>query len=116
MADSPFQTAAKAALAAFQYAGGEEVEYEHGSTSCSPTVIRNRFAADVPDSQGVYMRVDKLEFIIKQADLEFGAGPVEPERGDVITDADGKKYDVQDGYEPLEQSGEWRIPVVEVDA
>jgi hypothetical protein len=116
MADSPFQTAAKAAVGAFYTTGGEAVTYARGSIDVELTAVRNRISAEVPDTDGVFAREDRLEFQVLQATLDLGAGPVEPQRGDTITDADGRIYDVQDDFEPLEQSGEWQIPVVEVDA
>jgi len=116
VSDSIFQTAAKAAIPAFYAVGGEIVTYTRGSNTVELTGTRNRLSTDALQTDGVYTRVGRLEFTCKQADLDFGAGATDPQRGDTITDADGVVYDVQDDFEPLEQSGEWRIPAVEVDA
>ncbi len=117
MTDSPFQTAAKGALPAFYATGGELVTLTRGSITAEDVgAVRSRVGTDALETEGVYTRVGRLEFLIHQADYEFGAGAVEPQRGDTIADSDGVEYDVQDDFEPLEQSGEWRIPVVKVEA
>ncbi len=115
MVDSPFQTAAKGALPAFYVTGGESVTYTRGSNDVELTAVRSRIGTDGLQTDGVFTRVSRTEFRVKQADLDLGAGAIEPQRGDTIEDADGVVYDVQVDFEALEQSAEWRIPVVAVE-
>lgn len=115
MTDSPFRLAAKAAMPAFQAAFGEAVTYARGAQSVALTAIRNSQGVDVVDTQGVYTRVNRTEFLLAVASLVLGGVAVEPQRSDTITDADGKVYDVQAGWEELLDTAEWRVPVREVD-
>lgn len=116
MSDSPFQTAAKAALPAFYTLAAELVTYKRAAAQVQLTALRNRQGADMVDTQGVYARASRLEFTFKRADLVLGGSLAEPARGDTITDAAGVVYDVQADVERLEDTAEWRVPVREVDA
>ena len=111
---TPYQTAARAAKAAFRTAGGETVTYARGEDSVSLAAIRLDRGADVVDTEGVYSRATEIAFYVDQADLVLDEVEVEPARGDTITDAAGRVYDVQEGWDRLDESAEWLIPVQEV--
>lgn len=112
---SPFQTAAAAALPAFYALAGEVITYTRLAATATITALRNRQGVDGVDVQGVYARASRLEFVFKQADLVLGGNAAEPARGDTITDAAGRVYDVQADAEQLDDTAEWRVPVREVD-
>lgn len=115
MSDSPFQTAAKAALPAFRAVFGESVTYTRDALSVALTAIRNSQGTDVLDTQGVYARAGRTEFLVKVADLVLGGAAAEPAHGDTITDAAGVVYDVGADWKLLEDTAEYRVPVREVD-
>jgi hypothetical protein len=107
-----FDTAAAATNSAFYNTFGEAVTYARsGQTSLSITAIRSEANASGVDAGGVMVGVVGLDFLIKVAELTYG----DPARGDTITDAAGRVYDVQaDGAEKITETSEWRLPVVEV--
>jgi len=111
--DSPFQAAAKAALPAFYAAAGKTVTYARGESSVELTAIRNDKGMDALDTEGVYSRASRREYLVKQADLVFGSVTETPQRGDTITDEDGRVFDVQADFDRLDESAEWLIPVQE---
>jgi hypothetical protein len=55
------------------------------------------------------------EFICKKADLKLSSVEVETARGDTITDAGSRVWDIID-WEELRDTAEWRIGVKEVDS
>lgn len=114
MALTPYQTAARASRAAFYTAGGETVTYARGESSVELSAVRLDRGVMLEDTEGVKSRGTDIAFLIETADLVFGSVDVEPRRSDTITDAAGRVYDVQEGWEELRESAEWQIPVQEV--
>ena len=114
MADSAFETAAKATLAQIYALGGKSFTYTRGAYTKSLTMLPPSAGMTVLSTEGVRARSIGGEFICKKADLVLNSGVVEPARGDTVTSAAGTVYDVVD-WEELVDTAEWRISVKEVD-
>jgi len=111
---SDFSDAVRETIPTFQSAFGEPVTYSRsGETDIEPTVTFGEQAVDVADQDGVYFRVPEVEMRIKRTDLDFGAGPVAPNRGDTVTRSDGRVYDVVHRGRFLADWDEWRVPLTE---
>lgn len=116
MSDSPFETAAKAALASWYAQFGKACTITRsGSSTTAVTMLPPGAGMQVLDSGGVRARSIGGEFICKKADYKIASVAVEPARGDTITDAGSRVHDVID-WEELIDTAEWRISVKEVDA
>jgi len=114
MALTPYQTAARAGLAAFNAAAGLTVTVARGSSETEdvPALKIDR-GNSVQAVEGVYGLVSEVGFIIAKAEYLIGGSEVAPARGDVIT-YDSRRFDVLDGTTNLDESAEWLIPVQEV--
>lgn len=108
---TPFEDAALAALPVFYSLHGEAVTYTRGSTECSVTAIRVQRAVDVESGDGVYSRVQEVDWAFKASDDDFDSVLSAPARGDYITDADGVVYDYAATEARLiDETQEWVIP------
>jgi len=113
---SEFSELASEALPIFQEVFGDPVTYSRGNDSVPITAIKNSDAVDIIDSDNVRVKSIAKDFAIKASDIDFGAGAVAPARGDLITDANGKVYDVRDDSRYIDDSAEWKIPVEQVNS
>lgn len=70
-----------------------DVTYQRGAgqLSIKATVGRTKFESERLD--GVRVVDESRDFLIRAVDLDFGLGPVEPERGDLVIEG-GKTYEV----------------------
>lgn len=115
MADSPFETAAKATLTALYAQFGKAYTVTRGANATTGvSMLPPSAGTQVVTADGVRARAHSSEFIVKKADYKISSVAVEPARGDTITDASSKVYDVTE-WESLEDTAEWRITASEVD-
>lgn len=116
MADSPFETAAKAAILPIYAQFGKACTYTRPSNgyTVSLTMLPPGAGLQIVNADGVRARSTGGEFICKKADLKLNSVAVEPARGDTITAAGGQVYDVST-WEELIDTAEWRITASEVD-
>ena len=111
---SEFSDAARETIPAFLAAFGEPVTYSRpGEGHIEPAASFGEQAVDVADQDGVYFRVPEVEMRVKRASLDFGDGPVVPRRGDTVTRADGRVYDVAHMGRFLADWDEWLVPLTE---
>lgn len=66
------------------------VIYTRGSDSVEVMATIGRTVFDVDRGQGAALRIEARDYLIRAVHLNFGAGPVEPRRGDQI-------HELQDG-------------------
>ena len=66
-------------------AGASEITYARGLDSVTISATVGRVEADPQELSDFVVDSEGVDFIIRRADLDFGAGAVDPERGDVIT-------------------------------
>ena len=82
------ESATRKALAVIKAKTGVPVTYRRNADSLVLTAIHGTTRATNETSNGTRIRTDSNDYLIDAVDLDFGAGPVEPVIGDVITDGD----------------------------
>lgn len=86
---------------------GESVTYVRGATSIAITASYGR---RVPSRAAVMngavnLEVEPMDFLIRPSAIDFGAGAVDPARGDRITLATGEVFEVA----PRDGEPAWRL-------
>lgn len=85
---------------------GEPIVYRRGDLNADIQAVRGESEFDRLESDGESRTLMKsVDWIMRLSDLDFGSGPVEPERGDTITTADGQVFDLMPGRS--ENSWRW---------
>jgi hypothetical protein len=65
------------------------VTYRRGAAAKVIDATVGRTVLEAPDDLGVVVRQEVRDYLVHAADLDFGAGPVPPQRGDQIEEPDG---------------------------
>lgn len=116
MADTPFATAAKAAVQSIFSLHGETVTYARGSIDCELTAYRVQKAVDLEVTEGVYARAMEVVWTFLATDGDFDSVMEDPQRGDTITDEAGNVFDyASTEAEYLVETGEWVVPTQRLD-
>lgn len=76
------------ALAVIKAKTGVSVTYRRNADSLVLTAIHGSTTATNETGNGTRIRTNSTDYLIDAVDLDFGAGPVEPVIGDVITDGE----------------------------
>jgi hypothetical protein len=96
------------AMRAAAKADGSEVKLQRGevTTDCV-SALRGNSAFETIDSSGAVLTVRSRDFLIEPAHYDFGDGPVEPARGDLVIE---EQDDGEHTYELLDLPGQpsWR--------
>lgn len=66
------------------------VEYQRGGAAIEVAATIGRTEFEQADEAGLIHRVESRDFLIRAADLDFGAGPVRPRAGDRIRETHGE--------------------------
>jgi len=102
-----FNSAVAGMAKAVQGSRGVSVTYLRGGDALPLTAVpaEDRYLAD--DGHGLLQQQFVRDYLLLAADLDFGAGPAEPQRGDRIKEAFGDTVKV---YEVVALGGEphWR--------
>jgi len=102
-----FNSAVAAMAKAIQGSRGVPVTYHRGADALPLTAVpaEDRYLAD--DGHGLLQQQFVRDYLLLAADLDFGAGPAEPQRGDLIKEAIAGQVKV---YEVVGLGGEphWR--------
>lgn len=78
----------------FQATESTPVSYARGNQTLSVRATRGQTEIPIVDAQGLESVFRAADFLIPAASIDFGAGPVDPEPGDQITDG-SRVYRVQ---------------------
>jgi len=102
-----FDSAVAGMARAVQGSRGVPVTYHRGGDALPLTAVpaEDRYLAD--DGHGLLQQQFVRDYLLLAADLDFGAGPTEPQRGDLIKETIGGAVKV---YEVVALGGEphWR--------
>jgi len=103
-----FDSAVAGMAKAVRRSRGVPVTYQRGADALPLTAVpaEDRYLAD--DGHGLLQQHFVRDYLLPAADLDFGGGPTEPRRGDLIRQAFGDAVKV---YEVVALGGEphWRF-------
>jgi hypothetical protein len=63
-----------------------QVIYKRGTNTVTVNATLGKTEFEVEHDSGVVDRVETRDYLINAADIDFGAGPVKPQRGDKIVE------------------------------